>query len=498
MTEHDAWADEVERRISTAVGTPPLPDEFYDVARARVASTRRRPRWLARITEPAMRTSSGVTVGSPTVRFGAIMIATLLLTLAVAGAGLAGIRILEGPAPIVVDPIVVEPIVVDSPAPIAVDPIVVDPNGLGDFTTIAEAVEEAQDGDTIHVRPGTYIEAVTITRDIALLGDGPREEIIIEAPAEGPSTLVDDGRAVRHAILIDGSEATVSGLTLRGTDSAVQARGGEPTIEGLRFEAVGQPHVTLHGRSFPNAIIASEGSRALISENILVDSGPIAIYDDSRPIVLDNELIDGASIIAFTSSDDAVIRGNSISGALLRGIGTYGTGNVLIQGNTITAAAAEGIYVGDGTVLDNTVRDSAIGIWVAPAAAEPKIQGNVLRGNSIGIQTEGESANMIVLKNELVDNRTGIRIAGTDGHYERNTVAGGQTGIAILGSASPTLLDNIVESSETSGLFIGRIASPTLDGNQICAMAAGEHVVHEDAGQTAIDATNTICTDATD
>ena len=57
----------------------------------------------------------------------------------IAGAGLAGTRLLA-----------------------ADGSIVVDQSGGGDFATIAEAVAAATDGDTILIRPGRYVETVEI------------------------------------------------------------------------------------------------------------------------------------------------------------------------------------------------------------------------------------------------------------------------------------------------------------------------------------------------
>ena len=80
---------------------------------------------------------------------------------------------------------------------------------LGHFATITEAVAAANDGDTILVKPGTYVEAVTIDKDITLIGDGPRDQIVIENPPDGPmadrTDVVDDaGRAPHFALLVDG------------------------------------------------------------------------------------------------------------------------------------------------------------------------------------------------------------------------------------------------------------------------------------------------------
>ena len=49
--------------------------------------------------------------------------------------------------------------------------------------------DAAEPGDTISLQPGTYVEAVVIDKDLTLAGDGPREEIIINA--DGTITFPD-------------------------------------------------------------------------------------------------------------------------------------------------------------------------------------------------------------------------------------------------------------------------------------------------------------------
>ena len=73
-----------------SVGVPSATREGLEQTIARAGRTRQRPRWYALLKTPPMRRSSSVAVGSPTVRVAGIMVATLLLAMLVAGAGIAG------------------------------------------------------------------------------------------------------------------------------------------------------------------------------------------------------------------------------------------------------------------------------------------------------------------------------------------------------------------------------------------------------------------------
>lgn len=170
-----------------------------------------------------MRISSSVAVGSPTARVAAIMVETLLIILMVAGAGIAGSRLLA-----------------------ADGTIVVDQSGNGTTTTITEAVAMAEDGDTILVKPGTYTEAITIDKDITLMGDGEDvSEVVVHIPEDGPRA---DWLQMKYAFWLQDSDASLSKLTIHGPGSRVSAFvvvGGDPTIHDVVVELdeyVAWPH----------------------------------------------------------------------------------------------------------------------------------------------------------------------------------------------------------------------------------------------------------------
>ncbi len=57
----------------------------------------------------------------------------------------------------------------------------VDSQGQGDFTTIQDAVNTAQAGDTVKVNPGTYDEHVVVNKGLTLVGKVKAEASLMEA-----------------------------------------------------------------------------------------------------------------------------------------------------------------------------------------------------------------------------------------------------------------------------------------------------------------------------
>ena len=58
---------------------------------------------------------------------------------------------------------------------------VVDALHRGDFSTITAAIEAAKPGDRILVRPGLYREGFVIDKPLEIIGDGKRDDVVIEA-----------------------------------------------------------------------------------------------------------------------------------------------------------------------------------------------------------------------------------------------------------------------------------------------------------------------------
>jgi len=350
---------------------------------------------------------------------------------------------------------------------------VVDQDGSGDHTTISEAVEAALDGDTILIKPGTYIEAILVEKDIALMGEGDRETIVIEAPEDGPTSFTGffnrRSSDAPYAVLLKDTAATLSGLSFRGERAQVHANGGGPMMEDLFFDRVGR---TYEGDAYVGGgVTMTGGTTATFRGNTLTEGGAITIYDGSEPLIEDNTLTGGPYIVGHLG-DGAVIRGNVISGANVWGMLIVDPTTALIEGNTITDVPT-GIRVGwpnHGTGVDPVIRANTIsgsnGIRIMKEA-NPTIIENTLTGHRITIAIAGSDAR--IADNELRDNGRGIVINAGSPALDGNSIRGGTTGIEISGSdATPILNGNIVCDNEKNLVLSEDTEVPDTTGNDIC------------------------------
>jgi hypothetical protein len=423
---------------ATAPSRPPehLLDDIVSTASGR----RRRPRWLALIKEPPMRDASRVAVGSPTARLAAILAATLLLTVLAAGAVVAGASYLASLAPLVVDPS--------------------DPEA---YQTIAAAVDAAEDGDMILVRPGTYMESVTITKDITLRGDGPREAIVIEIAADGPTVPTEFGPKA-FGMAFDDSDADVGDLTIR-------AIAGQLDADPLQFMSIaidgGAPRI--HDVTSELGVWLTGGTTATISDSSF---GGSVISRASGPItIVRNTVRRHIDVDAAPDQGQSIVRGNHAAGVNF-------LGPVLAEANVLRL-----------TDLPDTGSNSEfVGIDVGGEGWS--LQGNDLSGfvTAIDVRYGGSGT---IEANTLSDNVVGILLRAGESQVVENDVHGGGTGInVLLGTA--TLTGNTVEEADV-GVMVGATARSTLSDNVLCgngvnlSIAEGADAVVEDGNEVCPD-----------
>jgi parallel beta-helix repeat protein len=481
MNEERSFERFVADNVAGQAGGIPLPDDFYDDMHTYATTTRQRPRWLAFIKEPPMRSNSRVAVGSPTVRVIAVTIATLLLAVALVGAGIAGQRLLAADAA----------------------EIVVNHDGSGDYITINEAVAAAQDGDHILVRPGTYVEAVVVGKDVAIAGDGD-EPVVLAAPEDGPRSEAQYLGPVPYALLLDDVTATVTGLTFSGQGSAVHVSGGTSVLTDLTFQGVGKTNTNADGvetgTRFPEAVALYDGAVVTLADSAFSGGGAIASHGNTRSIIEGNVLQNGPSIHVFLPAEGSIVRGNVVTQGSVRGIGAFGGPHqLLIEDNVVTDMDGDAITIGsdladatDPLVRGNEIRGGFTGISVAEGSG-PTITDNVVSGTELGIWTSNAAEQLTATGNALTDNDIGIRVLGGQGLFEENTVVGGATGIQLVWNADPSIIGNAVTGASDAGLSIDSGSTGSVTDNRLCDNPINLDV--EPERENAIRAANEICED---
>ena len=311
------------------------------------------------------------------------------------------------------------------------------------FPTIQSAVDAANAGDTIRIAPGTYVEQVSIAKNLELIGSGPITTII-RAPG-----ILAPGQSGRTSIveIHGGASVAISRLAVSGPGAGTCDQGA--LNDGiLVFDAA---HLDL---TF--AIVAH-----------IHDTPLFNCFHSGHGITIG---------VPFVSTGSATIRYSAVSDYAQVGIIVFNEGStVMISDNIVTGAGRstvvanggiELIFGAVGTVSRNIISGNACGssalgcgpdffnefqvAGIAGGGAGTVISQNLLFGNQVGIYV-GDTA---TLSRNLLLGNDYFGIALQDGSFtsSQDRIVGGVGGVAVIAAFADALatLDK-VKISGTSG-----------------------------------------------
>ena len=260
--------------------------------------------------------------------------------------------------------------------------------------TIQQEVDHAAAGDTVLVNEGTYVEQVTVNKDLTLTGEDGRDVTIVKAPATIP--VASDPNSGIVKITGAGVGVEMSGFTVSGPG---------PTGCG----------------SIGYGIAVRDAAYANIHDNKIVD-----VRDTGNSGCQNgNAIVVGR--MAWSTTGTADITNNLISTYQKTGILVDNTGSSAnITGNTIS---------GDGPIA--YIAENGIQI---SRGATAEIDGNTISGHSYTPAT-ATSAAMLIWNtgavntdgNTVSENQMGIWVLDTSGTHQKNTITATAAGTGTPG-----------------------------------------------------------------
>lgn len=208
--------------------------------------------------------------------------------------------------------------------------LVVDALHRGDHVTLTQALQAANPGDRLLVRPGLYKEGVVIDKPVEIVGDGEPGEVVIEASG-------------KDVVLFKATMGRIVNLTLRQTGNGdwycIDITQGRLELEGCDITSQSLACVGIHGGADPR-----------LRRNRIHDgkAAGVFVYENGQGTLEDNEIF-----------------ANALAGAEIKT-----SGNPTLRRNRIADNRYKGVWVyneGAGTFENNDLRGNAQGAWdVAP------------------------------------------------------------------------------------------------------------------------------------
>jgi nitrous oxidase accessory protein len=243
-----------------------------------------------------------------------------------------------------------------------------------EYANIQSAIDAANAGDTILVKPGMYFENLKIDKPLTLQGN----DAII------------DGNHSEYAVWVklDGvaSNVTIEGFVIQNAGNISGLSGG------IRLSYV--ENCTIQNCTFignRNGVVLEHAANIEIAENTMINSSNVGIY--------------------VYSSENNVIVGNIAVGNF-HGVGLDDSANNRITDNLIANSTVAGIYLAffysqNNQVSFNNISFCEIGIYISTKASGTAISNNRIFNNSYGVKTF-DAGNSTLIDNTFSNNQIDI------------------------------------------------------------------------------------------
>lgn len=228
-----------------------------------------------------------------------------------------------------------------------------------DYSTISEAIKNADPGDKIFVKKGIYNENIWIDKPLEVLGESSRNTIVI-----GNSEANN-----QNVITITADNTTIKGFTIKSTNySTPKQHPNGINIQGDNCSII-ENNIS---NTFWGILCAIQSSTTINSNNITKNfKEGIRFYGGSLNTISNNYIAENiASGIAIEGYSN-LIYSNKIENNT-RGIG-LGTSHSGVFGNIIQFNSESGIYFSgsNNTISTNEISKNEWGIYFPPHFAAP-------------------------------------------------------------------------------------------------------------------------------
>jgi parallel beta-helix repeat protein len=286
----------------------------------------------------------------------------------------------------------------------------------GSYSTIQQAIDAAEDGDTILVRKGTYNEQLVINKQVVLRGEDKTNTIIASANSGA-------------IILVSHDNVEVTGFT-------------------VRHDGVGRGYPSWHWSSGKAAIHLLNVKGCNINDNLIVSRGcGIWLYSSNQNSIVKNTIQECDYGIVVQSSSQNTLTSNKVINCSFGLSFMSASGNVLknndLRWNSQSLAISSSDLSGYINDMDasNVLDDKPICYWVDQIdKSVPSDAGCVVLVNCKQVTVDS-----LILS---ANSQASITLAGTQGCIvSDNNISGSGVGIQLFNAQYDNIFNNTINTS---------------------------------------------------
>ena len=271
------------------------------------------------------------------------------------------------------------------------------------FPTIGSAIEAANEGDSIHLTPGTFQENLTIDKPLSLIGSSDNRSII-------------DGSGKSKVITISSPNVTVSGLDVRHSGDIIEES------DACIYVTKKATNVKLDGNSLSQCafgIWVNGSLNPIVTNNtvtgyqkkFLSDRGNgIHIWNIKNGLVKGNRVFGVRDGIYLSNTSTSSIEDNVMDNVRFGIHYMYNDNNQVTGNTTCNSMVGQAMMFSKRLVISNNAvinnRDHGL---MLRAIYDSKVDGNIAYGNNKGIFSNDSDFNEIT-NNWVENNAIGINV----------------------------------------------------------------------------------------
>ena len=322
---------------------------------------------------------------------------------------------------------------------------IVDPTpGVGNYTSIQDAINESTAGDTIQVQSGTYYEHVVVNKRLTLQGTDT-----------GSGLPVIDGNASGSAIALSANNCTLQ-------DFVAMSSGQSGIIVASSYNTVLGNTATGSGYGI---VLSSSSNGNTVSGNTATGNTNYGIYlSSSTGNTITGNIANGSDTgISISGSSGNTISNNTANSNDI-GIELPSSSGNTISGNTATNNIHYGIALtssSGNTISGNTINGNSRGIYIITTSNSNSISNNTATSNGIGIDLSSSTGNTISGNTIGSNKEHGIRLESSSSSTLSGNIANfnAKYGIQLKYSNGNTISSNTASGNSLYGIYLDSSSS---------------------------------------
>ena len=341
--------------------------------------------------------------------------------------------------------------------------ITVDDSGGANYTSIQDAVNNANDGDTILVYTGTYTENVDV-----------KKRLIIKSESGNPDdTIVQAADPDDHVFYVTADNVTISGFGVTGANSIGK--------DGIHLEGVTECDVINNIVSNNRNGIYLLDSRTNTLRDTTVHSNDnygIFLVKSGNNNLSNNTVHSNNNYgITLDTSNDNNLSDNTVHSNNKHGIALVDASSHNRMRNNRIFNNTYNFGVSSGTTNDIDTSNTVDGkqIYYLVGVSDATIDSSSNAGTVCCINCQNISIKDLTLKNNVY----GICLHNTiDSNLDNITVSNNRYGIDIWDSDHNNLSNNTANANEWEGIILRHSRYNTLNNNNVFKNKVGINVMH--------------------